>query len=207
MECRMEEKLQELTQLIYQEGIAKPNAEADLLISDAQEKAKEIISKANAEAESIRNQVAKQTEELKKNVKSELKIASDQILSALKQKITDLVVLDMIKSPVSNITKAEDFYKEIILLLFKKWDENDNLANLDLLLPESLKNNLSDFLKNELNNTMAKSMNIAFSNKIPNGFVISSRESGYYLSFTDSDFNELFKNYLKPKTADLIFGE
>lgn len=203
----MEEKLQELTQRIYQEGIAKAKAEADFLISDAQEKAKEIISKAHAEAENIRHQVEKQSEELRKNVNSELRIASEQLLSALKQKIADLIVLDIVKPPITALVKSEDFYKEIILLLFKKWKEDENIAELELILPDTIQANVSGFLKQEMNSALSKDMPIRFTKNINNGFVISSKESGYYISFTDNDFNELFKSYLKPKAATLIFGD
>ena len=49
----MENKIQELTDKIYREGVEKGNEEAQRLIANAQEEAKKIIEDARKEAESI----------------------------------------------------------------------------------------------------------------------------------------------------------
>ena len=47
----MENKIQELTEKIYAEGVEKGKAEADRLVCEAKESAAEIVKKAQAEAE------------------------------------------------------------------------------------------------------------------------------------------------------------
>ena len=49
----MENKIQELTDKIYREGVEKGNEEAQRLIANAQEEAKKIIEDAHKEADSI----------------------------------------------------------------------------------------------------------------------------------------------------------
>ena len=49
----MENKIQELTDKIYREGVEKGNEEAQKLIAKAQEEAKRIIEDAHKEADSI----------------------------------------------------------------------------------------------------------------------------------------------------------
>lgn len=49
----MENKIQELTDKIYREGVEKGNEEAQKLIAKAQEEAKRIIEDARKEADSI----------------------------------------------------------------------------------------------------------------------------------------------------------
>ena len=49
----MENKIQELTDKIYREGVEKGNEEAQRLIANAQDEAKKIIEDARKEAESI----------------------------------------------------------------------------------------------------------------------------------------------------------
>ena len=51
----MENKIQELTDKIYREGVEKGNEEGQRLIANAQEEAKKIIEDARKEAESIVN--------------------------------------------------------------------------------------------------------------------------------------------------------
>ena len=47
----MENKIQELTDKIYREGVEKGNEEARRLIANAQEEAKKIVEDAHKEAE------------------------------------------------------------------------------------------------------------------------------------------------------------
>ena len=49
----MENKIQELTDKIYREGVEKGNTEAQKLIANAQDEAKKIVEDARKEAEAI----------------------------------------------------------------------------------------------------------------------------------------------------------
>ena len=49
----MENKLQQLTQKLYDEGLEKGRAEADKLVADAKAEARKIVAEARAEAEEI----------------------------------------------------------------------------------------------------------------------------------------------------------
>ena len=70
----MENKIQELTDKIYREGVEKGNEEAQRLIANAQDEAKKIIEDARKEAESIVAASRKSADELADNTKSELKL-------------------------------------------------------------------------------------------------------------------------------------
>ena len=63
----MENKIQELTDKIYREGVEKGNEEAQRLIANAQEEAKKIIEDAHKEADSIVAASRKSAEELAEN--------------------------------------------------------------------------------------------------------------------------------------------
>ena len=49
----MENKLQQLTQKLYDEGLEKGRAEADRLVAEAQKEAAKIVAEARAQAEDI----------------------------------------------------------------------------------------------------------------------------------------------------------
>ena len=74
----MENKIQELTDKIYREGVEKGNEEAQKLIAKAQEEAKRIIEDAHKEADSIVATAHKSADELAENTKSELKLFAGQ---------------------------------------------------------------------------------------------------------------------------------
>ena len=75
----MENKIQELTDKIYREGVEKGNEEAQRLIANAQDEAKKIIEDARKEAESIVAASRKSADELADNTKSELKLFAGRI--------------------------------------------------------------------------------------------------------------------------------
>ena len=87
----MENKIQELTDKIYREGVEKGNEEAQRLIVNAQEEAKKIIEDAHKEAESIITSSRKSADELAENTKSELKLFAGQAVNALKSEIATIV--------------------------------------------------------------------------------------------------------------------
>ena len=53
----MENKLKELTDRLYGEGLEKGRVEADRLVAEAKEKAAAILAEAKAEAEAIRDSI------------------------------------------------------------------------------------------------------------------------------------------------------
>ena len=87
----MENKIQELTDKIYREGVEKGNAEAQKLIANAQDEAKKIVEDARKEAEAIVAASRKSADELAENTKSELKLFAGQAVNALKSEIATLV--------------------------------------------------------------------------------------------------------------------
>ena len=87
----MENKIQELTDKIYREGVEKGNEEARRLIANAQEEAKKIVEDAHKEAESIIASSRKSADELTENTKSELKLFAGQAVNALKSEIATMV--------------------------------------------------------------------------------------------------------------------
>ena len=66
----MENKIQELTDKIYREGVEKGNAEAQRLVSEAQKEAQQMIEAARKEAEAILAEARKSADEMKKNKQS-----------------------------------------------------------------------------------------------------------------------------------------
>lgn len=204
----MEDKLQELTQRIYQEGVIKAKDEAELILADARKKADEIIQQAKQTAAQTQQNAMLETQELKKNITSEIKLAAEQLLTALKQKVTDLVVTQALTDAVSQNWKNSDFMQKLIVTLFENWSKGDsNVADMNLILPEDLKNEMTEFFKSQVNQELQKKVKITFTDRMHNGFMIEPSKGGYRISFTDDDFIELFRSYLRPKAINILYGE
>ena len=87
------EKIQELTDKLYREGVEKGNAEGMRLVEKAKAEADKLVADARKEADEIVDKARKQAQELDANTKSELKLYAGQALSALKSEIVNLSLI------------------------------------------------------------------------------------------------------------------
>ncbi|MBK6284746.1 MAG: hypothetical protein IPF54_20830 [Draconibacterium sp.] len=121
---------------LYTTGIEKAKNEADQIIAEAQKKADKIIADANAEAVSIINNTKKESTELQLKIESELKLSSKQVISSIKNQITNLVTQDLILNDIDKSLSDKDFIKTIIELMVKKWQPDDaESTDLQIILP------------------------------------------------------------------------
>jgi len=201
----MQNKLQELTEKLYNEGLSKGKAEGEQLLAKAREEAEAIVAKAKEEAAAIIAKAEKDSDDLKQKVDSDLKMASAQCLQATKKDIENLLVDNISKDKTEAVLKDSAFIKEIISSVAKKFDAQQ-AAELELVLPESLKKDLEPWVKGELAKSLSKGVNASFSKKIAGGFSIGPKDGGWFVSLTDESFDKLIAEYLRPVTRKLLFG-
>ncbi|MBO7192048.1 MAG: hypothetical protein J6V17_01495 [Bacteroidales bacterium] len=201
----MQNKLQELTDKLYNEGLSKGKQEGEELLAKAKMQAEEMVSKAQAEAAQIVAAVQKQADEIKTKVASDIKMASTQSLAATKKDIETLIVGKMTDEPVKKALSSADFVKELISAVAEKFT-TDGPIDLALILPETLKKELEPFVQNELAKTLKAGVTASFSKKVSGGFQIGPKDGGWFVSFTEETFNELISEYLRPATKKILFG-
>ncbi|MCK4407948.1 MAG: V-type ATP synthase subunit E [Bacteroidales bacterium] len=202
----MTKKILELTKKIYNEGVEKAKKEAKLIIANAKKEADNIINAAKNREKEIAEQVQKQAEELKKNADSEIRLAARQFISNLKQQITGLITTAQVEVPIKDAFKDEKFVKNIILTIIKNWNpQKPEELNISLLLPQKDEKEFTDFFKNKTKELLNAGLEINFEPNIKSGFKIGPKDGNYYISFTDKDFGNYFKNYLKERTKKMIF--
>ncbi|WP_319480324.1 V-type ATP synthase subunit E [uncultured Draconibacterium sp.] len=202
----MTDKIQEITQKIYNEGITKAKDDADQLIAEAKEKADAIIRSAKKTQEELIRDAQKKAAEDKKRTEAELQLAARQFISHLKQQITNLISTAQINSPVNEAFNDSDFIKKIILTLIEKWDPKAGKSmDLHLLLPPDDQQELTAFLQQKATEAMNKGIEITMDPKIKSGFKIGPKDGSYLISFTAQDFANYFKLYFKNGTKKLLF--
>ena len=201
----MQNKLQELTDKLYNEGLSKGKQEGAEILAKAKVQADEIIAKAKAEAAAIVAAANKEAEELKTKVQGDLKMAGAQSVAATKKDIENLVVAKLTESDVKAALTSSEFVKEVILAVAKGFS-TEEAVDLEIVLPESLKNDLESFISKELSNVLKGGVEASFSKKIAGGFTIGPKDGGYFISFTDETFNALISEYLRPATKKILFG-
>jgi V/A-type H+-transporting ATPase subunit E len=199
------DKLQELTQKLYEEGLAKGKQDGEALLQKAQSEAEGIVKQAQEEAEAILAKARKDAEDFKVKVEGDVKMAAQQAVQATRTDIENLVVSKVVDGTVDKALANEDYIKGIITAVAQKFSA-DEPADLSLVLPESLKAALEPFVKNELGKLLGKGVDAAFSKKVAGGFKIGPKDGGYFVSLTDETFKDLIGSYLRPATKKLLFG-
>lgn len=202
----MQNKLQELTDKLYNEGLSKGREEGEALLAKAKSQAADIVAEAEKKAAEIMTKAEKEAEAYKVKVAGDLKMAASQSVQATRKDIEDLVVFKMTGSATEKALSDETFVKEVIKAVAEKFNA-ETAMDLNLVLPETLKSSLEPFVKNELSTILKGQVNASFSKKIAGGFTIGPKDGSYFISLTDETFKALISEYLRPATRKLLFGE
>ena len=199
------DKLQELTEKLYNDGLSKGREEGERLLEEARKQAEEIVAQARRQAEDIVSEAHRQADDYTQKVTSDLKMAASQSLQATKKDIENLIIGRFAGEEVKKSLSSTDFVKEILKAVAQKFTSEES-SDLALVLPASLQSELEPFVKGELAKLLGKGVDATFSKKINGGFNIGPKDGGYFISMTDDTFNELITEYLRPVTKKLLFG-
>lgn len=202
----MQNKLQELTDKLYNEGLSKGRQEGEAILADARKQADDIIRDAKKEADSIIAAAQKEAESLKTKTEGDIRLAAGQSLAATRQAIEGLVTARMTGNEVSAALSSADFIKEMLTTVVKSFNAaSDEGTSLEVTLPESLKKETEPFIRKELAAMSKGGLQVTYSKKIGGGFTVSPKDGGYFISLTDDTFNALISEYLRPATRKILF--
>lgn len=201
----MSNKLQELTDRLYNEGLSKGKEEGEILLSKARKEADEIIANARKQAEDIVTEAENRAAQLKEKAESDIKMASEQALMATKKDIENLLVNALCTEETEKVLSEEKFLKEIILAVAQKFSTQQS-EDISLVLPASLESMLKPWVSTELKKALKKEISVDFSKKIKGGFSIGPQNGSWYISMSDESFKALISEYLRPVTKKLLFG-
>ena len=194
----MDNKIQELTEKIFNEGVEKGRVEAERIISDAKAEAAAIIKKAEAEAEEIAAKARKAAAELDANTRSELKLYGAQAIGALKSEVATIVTDTIVKENLDGAIK-EGLLKEVILKIAEKWNSNEQLV-ISTAEAEELK----AFFAAKAKALLDKGIEIKEVNGVK-GFTVSPADGSYKVSFGAVEFESFLKSFLRPQIVELLF--
>lgn len=202
----MQNKLQELTEKLYSEGLSKGREEAERIKADAQKEAEQIISKAREESEQIISTAHKEAEDIKERILNEVKMSSRQSYTTLRHEIESLISSNALRNPLSEAMNDNTLIKDIIRTIVAAFSpQSDKAAELSIILPEKSKGELDQYIANNITKQLNQGLEIKFDKKVSSGFKIGPKGEGYHISFTDKDFEELVGSYLRPRIREILF--
>ena len=181
----MENKIQELTDKIYREGVEKGNEEAQKLIAKAQEEAKRIIEDAHKEADSIVATAHK---------------SAGQAVNALKSEIATLVTDNIVNADVKAFAANKDYLNAFIVALASKWSVNE-----PIVISTADAEGLTKYFAAKAKDLLDKGVKIEQVNGIKTLFSVSPADGSYKVNFGEEEFMNYFKEFLRPQLVEMLF--
>ncbi|MBR5476794.1 MAG: hypothetical protein IKV17_08265 [Bacteroidaceae bacterium] len=195
----MENKIQELTEKIYNEGVERGNAEAERIIAEAQAKAENILKEAQSGADDIIEKARRSADELKANTQSELKLYAAQALGALKSETASLVTDAVVKAAVKEALSG-DSLKNIVVKIAERWS-----ADEPLVISTSEAEELKKYFATKAKALLDKGVEIKQVNGLKSSFSISPADGSYKVNFGEAEFESFLKSFLRPQMVELLF--
>jgi len=196
----MNTKIQELTDIIYNEGVAKGQAEADQILAQAKEESQKIIQDARKEADALVAAAKKESADNAENVRKELKLYAAQAVEALKSEIATVVTDKIVQDSVKGFTADQKAFNEFILKLAQEWGKNQQIE-IKSADAEALKKYFTANAKELLD----KGVKITQVNGRAAEFSIQPADGSYKVNFGTEEFENWFKSILRPQLVETLF--
>ena len=196
----MNTKIQELTDIIYNEGVAKGQAEADQILAQAKEQAQKLITDAQKQADALLAAAKKESADNAENVRKELKLYAAQAVEALKSEIATVVTDKIVKDSVKGFTSDQKVFNEFILKIAQEWGKNQQIE-IKSADAEALKKYFTANAKDLLD----KGVKITQVNGREAEFSIQPADGAYKVNFGTEEFENWFKSILRPQLVETLF--
>ncbi|MBR6196598.1 MAG: hypothetical protein IKQ72_03250 [Bacteroidaceae bacterium] len=196
----MENKIQELTEKLLNDGVEKGNAKAAQIIADAEAKAAKIIADAQAKAAQVEADAKKNASALDTNTKAEIKMYASQALNALKSEVANVVGDKIVKETTAQVVGDKAFMNEFMLKLAESWGAQEDI-NISTADADSLKALFAQKAKALLD----KGVTIEQVNGQKTLFTVEPANGAYKVNFGEAEFENYFKNFLRPQLVEMIF--
>jgi V/A-type H+-transporting ATPase subunit E len=197
----MENRIQELTEKIYAEGVEKGNAEAARIVEEAKAKAAEIVKKAEAEADALVAAAQKKAAELDEHARAEIKLYGTQAVGALKSEAADIITDNVARQAVKEAL-AGDTLKALLVKIAERWS-----AEEQIVISASEADELKAYFAKNAKALLDKGVTIEQVNGKKAQFSIAPADGSYKVNFGEGEFEAFFKAFLRPQMVELLFGK
>ena len=196
----MENKIQELTDKIYREGVEKGTEEAQRLVGNAREEAAKILEDARKEADAIIAAARKTAAETAENTQSEIKLFAGQAVNALKTEVASLLTNQVVTEAVKGFVSDKDYLNKFIVSLATQW-----VADEAIVISTADAEGLKKYFAANAKAVLDKGVKIEQVNGNKTLFSISPADGSYKVNFGEEEFENYFKDFLRPQLVEMLF--
>jgi V/A-type H+-transporting ATPase subunit E len=196
----MNTKIQELTDIIYNEGVAKGQAQADEILAQAKEQAQKIVADAQKQADSLLAAARKESADNAENVQKELKLYAAQAVEALKSEIATVVTDKIVQDAVKGFTADQKAFNEFMLKIAQEWAKNQQIE-----IKAQDADALTKYFMANAKGLLDKGVKITQVNGQAAEFSIQPADGSYKVNFGTEEFMNWFKSILRPQLVETLF--
>ena len=196
----MNNKIQELTDIIYNEGVAKGQAQADQIIAQANDQATKIVADAQKKADSLLAAARKEAADNAENVQKELRLHAAQAVEALKSEIATVVTDKIVQDSVKGFTADQKSFNEFMLRIAQEWGKNQQIE-----IKAQDADALTRYFNANAKALLDKGVKITQVNGQPAEFSIQPADGSYKVNFGTEEFMNWFKSMLRPQLVETLF--
>ncbi|MCR9250028.1 MAG: hypothetical protein NXI20_06365 [bacterium] len=194
--------LDALAEQLFNEGMDKAHKESEKLLNETKQQAEERLAEAEKEASEIVAKAKKEAEKYRSSVETEVYQKAKQFKQDLSIEITKMITAEALINPTNELMSDQEFVKELIISTLDNWKEG---RDLQLSIPTKLEEMKATLEKKT--HSILPELVITTNYQLDSGFKISNQKDGYELSFTEADFNMLFKSYLSKAVRKILFED
>jgi V/A-type H+-transporting ATPase subunit E len=196
----MNTKIQELTDIIYNEGVAKGQAQADQILADARSQAEKLVADARKEADAVLAAAKKESADNAENVRKELKLYAQQAVEALKSEIATVVTDKIVTESVKGFTADQKAFNEFILTIAQEWGKNQSIE-----IKAKDADQLKQYFAAKAKQLLDGGVKITQVNGREAEFSIQPTDGSYKVNFGTQEFENWFKSILRPQLVETLF--
>ncbi|MDR1455699.1 MAG: hypothetical protein LBJ01_08615 [Tannerella sp.] len=196
----MDVKIQELTDKIYREGVEEGKAEANRLVSEANEQKQAILREAEETAKQIVETAEKQAAEWKKNTEAELRLFASQSVEALKSEVANLITGKVVSENIKPVVADRVFMQQLILEIARGWVTQDGIT-----VRTADAQALTAYFESNAKELLNRGVQIEKVNGKDTSFTVAPADGSYKVTFGEEEFMAFFKEFLRPQLVAMLF--
>lgn len=203
----MNNKIKELTETIYTEGITKAREQAGKILTEAEKKAEKIVAESEQKARTIVAQAQEESEKIDQSLRAELQAVSEQVVEITRQELKNMVSAKASEALAKQLTRDDGFLRDLMLEIARGLHTANGKGNhFDLLVPKGSETKIESLLKSKASEILASGIKIKPVAGMKEGFSVVNEGEGFKISFTQDDFQTFFTALMKPKIKEFLFS-
>lgn len=196
----MDNKVQELADKIYREGVQKATSEADAILKNAKAQSDKMVAEAKEAAERIVREAQQQAQEVKENAEAELKLSTNQAIESLRTQVTDMINSRAVAAAVDKSFADPSVLYSVVQTLAEQWSREQAVV-----IRTEDADKLEAYLRQEAKLAMDSNVRIEQVNGHAHTFEIAPQNGAYKVVVGKEAFVEYFKEFMRPKLRSFLF--